>query len=60
MIKKVKEAVSIPVVAIGGITKENLDEVLRFKPDAICAISATVTGDIRENVKYFKEKMNRG
>lgn len=43
MIKKIKKEVSIPVVAIGGITLLNARDVVAAGADAICAISEVVT-----------------
>ena len=39
---KVKQAVSVPVVAIGGITLENAGEVRAAGADSICVISAVL------------------
>ena len=39
-IRRVKEVVSVPVVAIGGINEENVDPVVRAGADAICVTSA--------------------
>jgi thiamine-phosphate pyrophosphorylase len=41
-LRKVKERVSIPIVAIGGIGQENVAEVMRAGADAVCVISAVV------------------
>jgi thiamine-phosphate pyrophosphorylase len=50
---KIRKQIHIPVVAIGGITWENVNEVLESGADA-CAISAGILrGDIQKNVKKF-------
>ncbi len=56
---EVKLAVSVPVVAIGGITLENASAVVRVGADAVCAISAVlkaddVTGEIKKFQQLFK------
>lgn len=53
MLREIKRQVSIPVVAIGGITVENLPEVLASGADAVAAASAILRGDISENVRSF-------
>jgi thiamine-phosphate pyrophosphorylase len=40
LLKKVKGAVDVPVVAIGGITTERVDEIVQAGADALCVISA--------------------
>jgi len=46
------------VAAIGGINESNIDEVIKAKPDAICAISATVArDDVEEAVKNIINRM---
>ncbi|MFA5074051.1 MAG: thiamine phosphate synthase [Nitrospirota bacterium] len=40
MIRLVKKTVSIPVIAIGGITSQNLPEVMRAGADGVAVISA--------------------
>ena len=39
-IRRAKEAVDIPVVAIGGISEENVEPVVRAGADAVCVSSA--------------------
>ena len=41
-LKEIKQAVSIPVVAIGGITLDRLDEVLATGVDGVAVVSAIV------------------
>ena len=45
MIRKVKDAVSAPVVAIGGINADNIAEVARAGADCICVVSAVTFAD---------------
>lgn len=58
IIRKVKENVNIPVVAIGGISLDNIDEVMEAGADAVAVISAiSGSGDITEMVTRFIEKI---
>ncbi|NLJ49182.1 MAG: thiamine phosphate synthase [Candidatus Atribacteria bacterium] len=41
-LEEIKKAVSIPVVAIGGITLENLPEVIQSGADGVAVISAII------------------
>ena len=45
MIKKIKEQVNLPLIAIGGINKNNITEVLQAGADSIAAISAIFSSD---------------
>ena len=55
LIKKIKKAVSLPLVAIGGITLENASQVIAAGADAICAISAVVTKkDVKSEILKFQ------
>jgi len=49
VLKDVKSAVRIPVVAIGGINLKNLKSVLDAGADAVAIASAILSGDITEN-----------
>jgi len=54
-LRKVREIVDIPIVAIGGITWENVNRVLNAGADAVAVASGILTGDINANVKKFME-----
>ncbi len=45
LVSAVKDAVDVPVVAIGGITAERVPEVVKRGADAICVISAVGLAD---------------
>lgn len=45
MIRRVKAAVSVPVVAIGGINADNIADVARAGADCICVVSAVTYAD---------------
>jgi thiamine-phosphate pyrophosphorylase len=56
MIKQIRDAVKIPLVAVGGITLENAPQIVAAGADAICAISAVVTKvDVIAEIKKFNE-----
>jgi thiamine-phosphate pyrophosphorylase len=58
MLREVKRQVQIPVVAIGGITAENIGPVLETGADAVAVSSAILRGNIEENIKRFLEIIN--
>lgn len=54
-LREVVERVKIPVVAIGGIGRENFEQVLQTGVKAIAMITAlTQANDISEEVKYYE------
>lgn len=55
-IKTVRKNVNLPIVAIGGINKENIGAVIKAGADAIVAISAVVCSDdvCREVIDFNK------
>lgn len=54
MIEKIKKAIKIPFVAIGGINLNNLDEVLNAGATKVAAISAIVAkDDVEKEIKKF-------
>jgi thiamine-phosphate pyrophosphorylase len=60
LIKKIKERVSIPVIATGGINLSNAKEVSRAGADGLCSISAVVTkDDVRIKILNFQELFSR-
>jgi thiamine-phosphate pyrophosphorylase len=53
-IREIKNAIKIPVVAIGGINKENCEAVILSGADSAVAISAVISrDDVKREVKYF-------
>jgi thiamine-phosphate pyrophosphorylase len=55
LLEEIKNKVSIPVVAIGGINLENIHSVLETGVDAVAVASAILKGDIEENAGRFME-----
>ena len=55
MLRQIKAAVRLPLVAIGGINLANAPEVIAAGADSVCAISAVVTGpDVKKAVEEFQ------
>ena len=56
MIKKVSKAVDLPVVAIGGINKENIEQVIKAGADSAVAISSVLSSDdVYKEIYYFNK-----
>jgi len=60
MLARISQAVPIPVVAIGGISKERLKPVLGMGAAAAAVASAILVGDISENAASFLEIIGQG
>ena len=55
LLQQIRQAIPLPLVAIGGITLENAAEVIRAGADCVCAISAVVKRpDVRQAVEEFQ------
>ncbi|HPP66618.1 MAG TPA: thiamine phosphate synthase [bacterium] len=55
VLDKIKKAVSIPVVGIGGITIKNAPDVIKAGADAICSISDVLNAtDVFFRIKQFQ------
>jgi thiamine-phosphate pyrophosphorylase len=58
-VRAVKQAVDIPVAAIGGITEENIEAVLAAGADMVAVISAVVAApDVREAARRLADRIN--
>lgn len=58
-LREIRTKISIPIVAIGGITEENLPSVISTGVDAVAMISDILTsGDIREKVRRLMHVLN--
>jgi thiamine-phosphate pyrophosphorylase len=56
LIEEIREQVSIPLIAIGGINHANATEVVRAGADGLCAISCVVAeADAKEQIRRFQE-----
>ncbi len=55
LLAEIRRQVSLPLVAIGGITLANAPAVIAAGADAVCAISAVVTkADARAEIEKFQ------
>lgn len=52
-LNQIKKKINIPVVAIGGITCENVNEVIKAGADAVAVASGILSGNIKSNTKKF-------
>ncbi len=57
MLAEITRRVRIPVVAIGGITLENLARVRAAGADAVAVASAILKGAVDENVRAFMDSI---
>ncbi len=44
-LRQIKQAISVPLVAIGGISKDNVTEVMTAGADAVAVISAVLEAE---------------
>jgi thiamine-phosphate pyrophosphorylase len=64
MIKNIKKNVNIPIVAIGGINKNNIHQVIKSGADAAVAISAVTCSDdvyieLNDFVRIIRENKSK-
>ena len=64
MIKKVREKVSIPIVAVGGINKENIRDVIEAGADSIVSIYAILNSkdiyfEVSKFIRIIKESKSK-
>ncbi|MDD5092960.1 MAG: thiamine phosphate synthase [Dehalococcoidia bacterium] len=59
-LRKIRAAVSLPIVALGGIDQNNAGEVIKSGADAVAAISAILKGDIEKSTRVLASKMAGG
>lgn len=57
VLERAKEALSIPICAIGGINVTNIHEIASRKPDMISVVSAVFEGNIARNITQLKQGM---
>ena len=50
-LRNIRKRIHIPIVAIGGITWENVNEVLESGADACAMVSGILSGNIEKNIK---------
>jgi thiamine-phosphate pyrophosphorylase len=60
-LQKIRQAVSLPLVAIGGINKDNVGQVMAAGAGAAAVISAVLGAeDVREAARLMVERMESG
>ncbi len=60
IIKKILRKIKKPLIAIGGINKNNIDEVLRHGVKSVAVISAVVSaGDVNKAAKELVDKIKK-
>jgi len=57
VLHKAKEAIEIPVCAIGGISKTNIGQIAATNADMISVVSAAFEGNTQENVSNLIQGM---
>lgn len=57
VLAKAKEALSIPICAIGGINITNIHEISAHSPDMISVVSSVFDGDIKRNIVQLMQGM---
>lgn len=56
VLQEAKNTLSIPICAIGGITSQNVTELMAHKPDMICVISDIwKSDDIQNRARQYKK-----
>jgi thiamine-phosphate pyrophosphorylase len=63
-LREIRQAVKIPLVGIGGLSKENCAEVIRHGADGVAVVSAIVTADdpqgaateLKQKIKGARQK----
>ncbi len=55
VLRKAKEALSIPICAIGGINITNIHEISAQNPDMISLVSAIWEGNIKRNITQLNQ-----
>lgn len=56
LLKQIRETIKLPIVAIGGITKENMPEILRTETTSMAILQGILTKkDIEQEIKEIKK-----
>ena len=58
-LREIREHLDIPIVAIGGITWENVHEVMKAGADAVAAVSGLLKGNIMANAGCFMKALHK-
>jgi thiamine-phosphate pyrophosphorylase len=60
MIKKIREYVTLPIIAVGGITRDNIEEVIEMGADGVVAVSYVLNSDdvyscVKDFIRVIRE-----
>jgi len=59
LVQEARKSLNLPIAVIGGISLENLNEILALKPDYIAMVEAIYRpASITQNLANLKEKMD--
>ncbi len=53
VLREIRKNIKVPIVAIGGITFENVSDVMSAGADAAAMASGILCGDIKSNIRRF-------
>lgn len=57
-IRMIRDSITVPIIAIGGISDENVADVIKGGADGAAVISAILSStDIKKSISKFKERM---
>jgi|TARA_B100002003_G_C14086669_1_gene522726 thiamine-phosphate pyrophosphorylase len=60
VLANIRKAVDLPIVAVGGINLDNLEDVINHGADSVVAIGAVLrNGDVGSNIKRFIETIKQ-
>lgn len=59
IIPKIKKALSIPIIVIGGITPDNVSDLLNLGANGIAVSESLFSGNILDNAKKLMAVMNK-
>lgn len=60
-LREIRKSVNIPIIAIGGINKDNIIDVLKEKPDGVAIISGILSkDDIKKEMKEIVKIIGKG
>ncbi|MEK6584668.1 MAG: thiamine phosphate synthase, partial [Nitrospirota bacterium] len=57
-IRMIRDSITVPIIAIGGISDENVADVIKGGADGVAVISAILSvADVKKSICKFKERM---
>jgi len=58
-LRKIKKNSKIPVIAIGGISAENIDEILKTGVNGIAVSQNIFSGEVRNNTEILRQRITK-